>query len=858
MHWLDLKLGGRLLVKYPGLTIVGGLAMAFAIWVGIVIFQVVGLFVHPTLPLPQGARLVEIQTIDLAANAEEEKVLHDYIEWRQSLRSLTDIGAWRNSSRNLIVNAGDPRPVNIAEMSVSGFRVSDAEPLMGRTLLEADEQPAAPAVAVIGYDVWRTRFGSDPNVLGRSVQLGNEHVTVIGVMREGFEFPVSHDVWLPLKTDLLNQQPRSGPAITVFGLLAPGESLQTAQAELTTAGRRAAAELPATHQHLEPRVRPYAMMAAPGGPGDQPIMYSVYFFTAMLLILICGNVGLLLFARAASREADLVLRTALGASRGRIVAQMFAEALVLGSIAAVVGVTAAAFTLRTWGVTFLETNMGRLPFWFDLSLSPHAFAVAVVLTVAAAAVAGIMPALKITRGMGHRLKQTTAGSGGLQFGGVWTVVIVAQVAATVMFPAVVYVEQSLLRGVQTFDPGFASDQYLAVQIERDYPVEGSMDVDAATVERNARLAATLDELRRRVAAQPGVAGVTFTEDLPTTNHSQKIIEMSYDLDESGGAAKLDGAASASAGAANAEPPFREATVAAVHPSYFEVLGAPVLAGRGFTTADAAPGTRVAIVDQSFVDQVLQGRNAVGQQVRFRYPGSGLRRWGPGNPDAPAGPGDWYEVIGVVRELGVGSPAQSGRAAGLYIPATPEVFDQIHMMVHVRGGDPMTLAPQVREAATAVDSSLRLVNMQRAHEANNDILWVMGLWLRITVVLSTLAIVLSLAGIYAVLSFTVARRTRDIGVRVALGASRGRVVLATFRRPLFQVALGIIVGTAIVFTGAVLMRNTELPGSENDLTVQGMAMILGYGIVMLGVCLLGCVVPTRRALSIEPTLALRTE
>jgi ABC-type lipoprotein release transport system permease subunit len=181
-----------------------------------------------------------------------------------------------------------------------------------------------------------------------------------------------------------------------------------------------------------------------------------------------------------------------------------------------------------------------------------------------------------------------------------------------------------------------------------------------------------------------------------------------------------------------------------------------------------------------------------------------------------------------------------------------------MMVHVRGGDPMTLAPQVRDVATAVDPSLRLVGLQRANEANNDILWVMGLWLRITVVLSSVAIVLSLAGIFAVLSFTVARRTREIGVRVALGASRQRVVVATFRRPLLQVTLGIVVGTAIVFTVASLIKYTEFPGSETDLTLQGMAMIVGYGVVMLGVCLLGCVVPTHRALSIEPTVALRTE
>ena len=626
---MDLTLGGRMLVKYPGLTLVGGVAMAFAICVGLIIFQMVSLFTHPTLPLSQGARLVELRIIDVTVSDEEEKILHDFLQWRQSLRSVTDLGGWRTSSRNLVVTAGDARPVTVAEMSASGFRVADGEPFMGRMLVEADEQPAAPAVAVIGYEVWRTRFGSDPNVLGRPVQLGKEHFTIVGVMRDGFEFPIAHDVWLPLKTALLDHKPRSGPSITVFALLAPGETLQTAQAELTTAGRRAATQLPETHQHLEPRVRPYAMMIVPDGPGEMAILYSIYFFVALLLILICGNVGLLLFARAASREADLVVRTALGASRGRIAAQMFAEALVLGGVAAIVGVMVADVALRTWGMGFLQANFVRLPFWIDLSLSPRAFAAAIVLTVAGAAIAGIVPAMKITRGMGHRLKQATAGSGGLQFGGVWTVVIVAQVAATVIFPAAVYWEQGQLRRVEDFDAGFAHEQYLGVQLERDEPVDGGANGDAATQERNGRLVATLEELRQRVAAQPGVGGVTFTERLPATYHPQKAIDMGYDA----------GGASASAPGSNAELPLRVATIAAVDPSYFAVLGAPILAGRGFTAADVVPGTRVAIVDQSFVDQVLQGRNAVGQQVRFRYPGPPSRRWAPGNPDDPARPGD---------------------------------------------------------------------------------------------------------------------------------------------------------------------------------------------------------------------------
>lgn len=378
---LDLKLGGRMLVKYPGVTIVGGRAMAFAICVGTVIFEVLTLFLHPTLPLPAGERIVQIRNWDVAANGSEPRALYDFVVWRGALQSVTELGAWRDVTRNLIVAGGDARPVQVAEITASGFRIAQGATLLGRVLVAADERPDAPAVAVLGYDVWRTRFGSDPNVLGRTVQLGTESAMVVGVMRDGFAFPVSHELWMPLRTDILDQAPRSGPAITVFGLLAPGVTLETAQAELTTLGRRAALELPATHEHLQLRVTTYAKLFSDRSGEERGILFSIYVFAVMLLVLVCGNVALLLLARAATRESELVVRSALGASRSRIVAQMFAEALVLGGVAAVVGLVAAHFVLRSWGVNFLEVNLGRLPFWYDLRLSPATVLFAIGLTV---------------------------------------------------------------------------------------------------------------------------------------------------------------------------------------------------------------------------------------------------------------------------------------------------------------------------------------------------------------------------------------------------------------------------------------------------------------------------------------------
>jgi putative ABC transport system permease protein len=837
---LDLKLGGRMLVKYPGLTIVGGLAMAFAICVGTVTFQVLTLLTSPTLPLPAGDRLVELRHRDVAANDDEQPTLYDFGVWRDTLRSVTELGAWRDVSRNLVVAGGEARPVAVAEITASGFRVAGATPHMGRVLTEADEQTAAPPVAVIGYEVWRTRFGSDPLVLGRDVQLGGDHVTVVGVMRQGFEFPVAHDTWMPLRAELMNQAPGAGPAVTIFGVLAPGATLETTQAELTTIGRTAAITQPATHEHLEPRVQPYAKLffSPPSGEDGGFVLLSVRVFALLLVVLVCSNVALLMFARAATRENELVMRSALGANRSRIVVQMFAEALVLGVAAAAFGLVAADVALRVWGLNFLEINMGRLPFWYDLRVSPETVLFALGLTLLGSAIAGVLPALKVTRGMGSRLKQSAAGAGGLQFGGVWTAVIVAQIAVTVAFPAIVYMVQFQSRHIQNFDVGFADEEYLAVRIETDSPTGGGSSPTAASAEPRTAFAATLQELRRRVAARPDIAGVTFVGSLPREARAERLIEMSDDPSVTG--------ESSAAASADAPPPFREVTIARIEPSYFDVLGAPVLAGRAFTDADLAPGATAAIVDQGFVDQVLQGRNPIGQQVRYL----------DDDDQATANTNPWFEIVGVVKDLGVGTPFRKNRAAGFYTPVTPERFTQVYMLVHARG-EPMALGPQLREIAAAVDPALRLSSFQRVDEVLNGPLWVIGLWLRVSMVMTAVALLLSLAGIYAVMSFIVARRTREIGVRVALGSSRLNVVGAIFRRPLIQVGLGILAGAALIAAGRGTIA-TQLPGMTGGLSLTNIALIIAYALVMLGVCLLACVVPTRRALGVEPTIALRID
>jgi predicted permease len=807
-----MKLGGRMLAKYPGITLVGGVAMAFAIWFGAVTFEMIGLFLFPKLPLPGGNRIVQVFNWDMKESHVERRAVADYLTWRQEMRTVTDFGAWRDVPRNLTVPGGDTRVANLAEMTASGFAISSARPLMGRTLRPADERGDAAPVIVLGYKVWKDRFGS-PAILGKSVKVGDSFASVVGVMNEGYAFPISHEAWMPLHVDQLDRTPRAGMPISVFGRLADGVSLEEAQAELDLIGRRLAAQFPQAHENLKPRVISYVADDDPS-PNDLSMSVAINVMIIALLTLICGNVALLLFARAATRETELTVRSALGASRGRLVMQLFAEALVLGGVAAVVGLVAAAITLRLYGMQYLEINIGPLPFWFDTDLSPATVVYAAGLTVLGAVIAGVLPALRVTRGISAKLRQGTAGSG-LRFSGVWTFVIVAQVAATVLLPAIVALEQNEMSRVKSYDVGFPANEYLAVQLQGDPAAKGTGTTGV-----------TLETLRQRVAAEPGVRGVTFVSTPPGTSVGERRIQF--------------------ADSAGLPAGKRFAAVADVDLNYFDVLDAPILSGRAFHSGDLTTGARSVIVDLRFVEQVLGGRNPLGRRMRI------------GRTDS-----SWWEIVGVVKNLGMGSPVERNPPAGVYVPV-PLGFDAAPYMMIPGAGDPLTLSPRLRTIAEAVDPNLRLGGIARIDLMSDPLVWFLRLWRQITMVLTGVAVLLSLAGIYAVLSFTVSKRTREIGVRVAVGASPRRIVATIFRRPLTQVSSGIAIGTVLVGLGSIVVRNHQPDTDFNMQTLAGglslgqLSMLIGYALLMLGVCLLACVVPTRRALGVQPTEALRAE
>jgi putative ABC transport system permease protein len=840
---LDVKLGIRMLVKYPGLTLVGGLAMAFAICIGAGTFEFMKQAFAPTLPLPGGDRIVGIVSRDLATGRTESQVLHDFETWRESLAAIEDVGAFRTLQRNLITGGTTGEPIEMAAMSASGFRVAGVAPVMGRALLAEDERPGAPLVLVVGHDVWQRRFAGDPAVVGRVVRVGMETARVVGVMPAGFAFPVAHGAWLPLRVRALDHARGEGPSVQVFGRLAPGATLDGAQAELTALGQATAAEFPDTHEHLRPQVLPYAKtwlnlsLVAPGDldPGALAALArtALNLPVVLFLLLVCGNVALLVFARAATRENEMVVRTALGASRARVVGQLFVESLVLGCAAAVVGLVVAGYALRVVvEIVRLELLEGPLPFWFGTSLSPATLVYAGLLTVLAAAVAGVLPALKMTRALGERMRQGTAGGGGFRFGGIWTGVIVAQVAITIPFPLTVLAVRMESGAIRAVDPGFADEEYLSVRLSLDrdavastVSATGADAAEAVDAAFGARYRDAIQEVERRLAAEPGVRGVTFADRLPRTYHPYRLI----DIDEGGAAPR------------HPQWPGYRVSSARVERNYFDVLDVPILAGRGFLASDVGAEPGVVIVNQTFVQNVLGGRNPIGRRVRY----SGYEE-GPRSFDATGDP--WYEIVGVVNDLGF-AYGRDPKVGGFYHPVAAGEASPGRLAVHV-AGDPASLGPRLRNIAAAVDPALRLYDLMPIDRIVDAELHFYAVWFWILIGATGVALLLSLAGLYAVMSFTVAQRTREIGIRVALGASRRRILTAIFRRPLTQLTLGVV-------TGGALMVLIVVGGGER-LRLVDLGMMLVYVTIMGAVCLLSAVVPTRRALGVEPADALRWE
>jgi putative ABC transport system permease protein len=804
MPWIDAlsvdgKLAARMLVKHRWLTLVGGFAMAVAIAIGSMAFEITKDFLNPALPLPDGGRIVALQYATDVPGSPERKVLHEFVALRQELASVTDLGAYRTVQRNLVAANSTPEPIQVAEITAAGFTLARTPPLLGRYLVPDDERLDAPAVLVIGHRPWQQRFAGDPAIVGQTINVGGTPSTVIGVMPEGFRFPTDHDFWAPLRENPLAHERFQGPELRMFGRLAPGVSLEQAQAEFTTVGLRRMA----TQSGAPARLRPVVLsFAREQSSLDSPVrvwtMWIALMIVSALSFVVAANLAILIYARTVARLGELAIRTALGASRRRILAQLFMEALALCLVGAGAGLVIANIALdRMRAFIFLN---GSLPFWIRVDLSIASVGYALAIAVIAAFVMGVLPGLKAT---GRRLNNSLHelnGRAGTRLGSVWTSLVVAQIAVAVaVLPAAVYLSWLVVR-MEVIGAGFVTDPFVVSVV--------AMGDDTEKIDAN-RARTRQIELMNRLGAEPGVSAVTFSSSVPGFGPEGRFVQLADSPDDRGGF---------------------EVSHFAVGVDMMSVYGAAIVAGRAFNARDLGAANAV-IVNRTFLEKLGSPSASLGAS-RFRYKGR------------PA----TYQIVGVVSDFPrfPPSPSLDGQPV-VYHPAAIGDIPNVVITAKFAGAFPDGVADRFRKIAAEIDPALQVRHVGSLSAYYRDLrsIWRYLAWGAGLVTMSVL--LLSAAGIYALMSLTVAQRTREIGIRSALGAQPRRLLVGILARSVRQISIGVVVGSLL--SGLVFQQ-----GGFGF--ARACALLLAVATVMLIVGVFSSVGPARRILRIQATDALK--
>ena len=802
--WLDWKLGGRMLVKYPGLTVIGGLTLAVAIGVGTAWFELTQQIVNPRLPLADGERIIRVDNWNVTAPAGEAAAPH-FQQWREQLTTIEHAGAYRTLQRNLITADGVAEPMAVAEISASAFPLTRIAPLLGRALVDTDGLPGAADVVVIGYDVWQRRFGGAQDVIGRSVRVGRTVATIVGVMPASFHFPRNHQVWMPLSLTSVAATSLDG---SLFGRLAAGATVASAQAQAAALGERMAALNAESRRQPRPRV---ALFAA--ADSNESLFARLSNILAWLILgAACANVATLMFVRTATREAEIVVRNALGASRGRVLMQLFIEALVLCIVAAIVGLIAASFALEYVSRQIMQWNVNA-PFWWQFGIGPRTILYASLLAVAGAAIVGLTPALKATSPrIATALKDIGSGGTSIRFGPVWSIMIALQVAsAALCLPFAAYAGYFML---QKQVPPFPTSEYVTFGTRLDREAAGTASDEMQEDEFRAHLLNVYAELERRVEAEAPNANVTFANGITSFPLEQLELQRETEtpvlVDTN-----IDG---------------KRARTAYVAIDFFDALRMPLVAGRAFIPGDV-DAQRAVVINEALARNL--GGNPIGARIRYAARRSGEQ------------PGQWYEVVGVVR----GTVLDRRDADFVFVPVSAASAAPLEVAVHVRG-DAAAFAPRLRQLAAEVEPGLRLYNLLPLDEVTrrNKLPEIQGSL--VLIALTILVMALSAAGLYSLMSVAVTRRTREIGIRLAIGASARAVLATLFARVAMQVGGGIVLAIVLLPPLMKALGMAEL----HIKPVLVVMLVASAGMTL--VALAACAVPARRALRIQPTEAVK--
>jgi putative ABC transport system permease protein len=800
----DVKYGLRMIVKNPAFTAVAVITLALGIGANTTIFTFANAFlVHP-VSLPEVGQLRVVATGQQKAPAAPA----DFLDWKSQSAAFESMAAYRQSDLNMTAG-GVPERVLGARVTSNFFELLKVKAAMGRTFLPDEDRPGRDQAALLSYGLWQRRFGSDPNILGKVIELDSKAYTVAGIMGKDFGFPVPTDVWIPLAMDEKERAERAAVTIRVLGRLKPGVSVAEAQSEMATIAARLARDYPQTNRDRRAHVMPLVEYVE--GSITRAYTFMLLVAVGFVLLIACANIANLQLARTMTRQKEMAVRAALGANRWRGIRLLLTENVLLALLGG-----AASILLSNWVLGLCTRNMPAevarlIPGWSRIHLDWSALLYTLGIAFVAGVIAGLAPAMRgsrtdLTEALKEGGRGSTAGSARQRFR---SVLVASQIAGALVLLIGGGLIVKGFRKVMAGQESYAPHNMLTFQLS----LPQSRYADAGKRELFYRQA--LEKLR----AMPGVTSAAAFTTFPLSNNG--VVYTSFQIE----GRPVANSSSVPLG-----------VLQTVSPNYLPMMRVPLLDGREFAEQDRENMPAVAIVSQRLARRYWPRESALGKRIQIGEP-------------APRGP--WLTIVGIAGDVLYDWTNQQPEAT-VYIPYA-QVPAQDSLLAIRASAISENLGKDVQAQIASIDPELPVFEVKTLSDAIHESLVGLGYTADMMAGLGVIALAIALAGVYGVMSYAVAERTHEIGVRLSLGAQRRDVLWLVSRRALFLTAAGLAAGLPLSVWLAHLLTGLIYGTSALD-----PATFIAIPALLCGVALLACYIPARRAMQVDPMVALRYE
>lgn len=800
--WRDIDYAFRTLARSPGFTLVAVVALGLGIGANTAIYTIVSSALAFDMGVKHMERLVVITATDAAQRYPFTHTFSEYLDLRSEVKSIQSLAGYRMVPVNLSDSVRLPERYSCVQMSANGFAVAGTKPVLGRDFTFDDERADATPVLMLSYHVWQDRFGKDPSVLGKAVRVDDVLRTIIGVMPAKMRFPEDTDLWTPLVPDR-----QGAPNILLFGRLADGIQLQSARAEMDTIGHRLETRAPQTYKGLSVDVRPFLDLI--GIHHARPMVLAVLFAVGFVLLIACADVANLLLARAAARAREISIRIAIGAGRARIVRQLLVESVMLSSAAGLLGLLVAVAGLRWFDVATLKAPVPR-PSWISFSMDLHAFVYLAAISIGAGILFGLAPALRLSKvDVNSAVKDGGHGAAGSRQSH-------RLASALVVFEMVLCIV--LLAGAGLMIRSAINIYSVPIGVKASDVLTMNINLPEAKYPRGQDEVSFHRRLKSKLESLPGVEAVSLASSLPTAG----TMYFPYELE----------------GQSPADPNDHQVTAGlVVGAGYFRTMGVQPRRGREFNQSDRSTGAAAVVVNERFAAEAWPGENPIGKRLRL------IR----GRDPQP-----WLTVVGLVPEIQQNFQRPLERTPLIYVPFAMDP-PRVMFLVARTAVPPNSLAEPFRREVQGLDENLPVYGVRTLEDRIAQSRLNVGAFVVLFTIFAGIALVLASVGLYAVVAHSVSQRTREIGLRMAVGGSAGDIVRMVFSQGMRRIVLGLLIGLPLAVAVTFALRIALVGVAPGDpLSLAGAALVL----IFAGV--LGCAIPARRAIKVDPIVALRCD